>query len=64
LEVDSKSYPLLRTKIVTLNLLGKTQEAIELNNEALRYFPGDKQLSTMLERLIEGPKPRLIQPIK
>ena len=64
LEVDSKSYPLLRTKIVTLNLLGKKQEAIELNNEALKYFPGDKQLSTMLERLIEGPKPRLIQPIK
>ena len=64
LELDPKSYPLLRTKIVTLNIMGRAPEAIELANEALRYFPGDKQLTTMRERLIEGPKPRAIREIK
>ena len=64
LELDPKSYPLLRTKIATLNVIGKMDEALQVNDEALTYFPGDKQLTTMRERLIEGPKPRVIRELK
>ena len=64
LELDPKSYPLLRTKIATLNVIGRTEEALQVNDEALTYFPGDKQLTTMRERLIEGPKPRVIRELK
>ena len=56
------------TKVLSkwAGLLGEycAEEALQVNDEALTYFPGDKQLTTMRERLIEGPKPRVIRELK
>ena len=61
LSVDPKSRPLLRTKISALHSVHKEEEALELAKEALRYYPDDKELQTLHDRIIEGPKPRKIK---
>jgi len=61
LTIDPRSRPLIRTKISALNQKGREDEALALAKLALEYFPGDKELQTIHDSLIEGPKPRVIK---
>jgi len=61
LTIDPRSRPLIRTKISALHSIRKEDEALELAKLALEYFPGDKELQTIHDRIIEGPKPRVIK---
>jgi len=61
LTIDPRSRPLIRTKISALNQIGREDEALDLAKRALEFFPGDKELQTIHDRIIEGPKPRVIK---
>jgi len=61
LSIDPRSRPLLRTKISALHSVSREEEALEVAKQALEYFPGDKELQTLRDKIIEGPKPRVIK---
>jgi len=61
LTIDPRSRPLLRTKISALHSTRREEEALELAKLALEYYPGDKELQSIHDQIVEGPKPRVIK---
>ena len=61
LTIDPRSRPLLRTKISALHSTRREEEALELAKLALEYYPGDKELQSLHDQIVEGPKPRVIK---
>ena len=41
--------------------LARVQPALELAKLALEYYPGDKELQSIHDQIVEGPKPRVIK---